>query len=116
MDGLLGESAETELENGLEESLREGDELRGIPDFLQATDDVGEPDLSSLAQTEEDPLDDPFEFKTHDASAELSDDPVRLYLREIGLVKLLDSDSEFRLSTCIEAERLLMNLWLYHCC
>ena len=37
--------------------------------------------------------------------AELADDPVRLYLREIGEVKLLDSDSEFRLATLIEARR-----------
>jgi RNA polymerase primary sigma factor len=43
-------------------------------------------------------------------SGELSEDPVRLYLREIGQVKLLDSDSEFRLSTIIEAQRLLQNL------
>jgi RNA polymerase primary sigma factor len=38
---------------------------------------------------------------------ELSDDPVRLYLREIGQVKLLDSDSEFRLASIVEAKRLL---------
>ena len=41
---------------------------------------------------------------------ELSEDPVRLYLREIGQVKLLDSDSEFRLSTLIEAYRLFKTL------
>ena len=41
---------------------------------------------------------------------EFSEDPVRLYLREIGQVKLLDSDSEFRLSTMIEAFRLLKTL------
>ncbi|HEY5983965.1 MAG TPA: sigma-70 family RNA polymerase sigma factor [Anaerolineales bacterium] len=39
--------------------------------------------------------------------AELSEDPVRLYLREIGEVKLLDADSEFRLATQIEAKRQL---------
>ena len=33
--------------------------------------------------------------------------PVRLYLREIGEVKLLDSDSEFRLATLIQADRQL---------
>jgi RNA polymerase primary sigma factor len=41
---------------------------------------------------------------------ELSEDPVRLYLREIGQVKLLDADSEFRLSTQIEAYRLIKTL------
>jgi RNA polymerase primary sigma factor len=49
-------------------------------------------------------LDDPV------LAAELSEDPVRLYLREIGQVKLLDADSEFRLSTIIEANRLVNNL------
>jgi len=43
-------------------------------------------------------------------AAELSDDPVRLYLREIGRVKLLDSDSEFRLATILEGKRLVTNL------
>jgi len=38
---------------------------------------------------------------------EVTDDPVRLYLREIGQVKLLDSDSEFRLAGIVEARRLL---------
>jgi RNA polymerase primary sigma factor len=37
----------------------------------------------------------------------MAEDPVRLYLREIGQVKLLDSDSEFRLATRIEAQRIL---------
>jgi RNA polymerase primary sigma factor len=43
-------------------------------------------------------------------AAELSDDPVRLYLREIGRVKLLDSDSEFRLATILEGKRLVLNM------
>ena len=41
---------------------------------------------------------------------ELSEDPVKLYLREIGQVKLLDSNAEFRISTVIEGWRLLSNL------
>jgi RNA polymerase primary sigma factor len=40
-----------------------------------------------------------------DVAAELAEDPVRLYLREIGEVPLLDADSEFRLATLIEAKR-----------
>ena len=43
-------------------------------------------------------------------AAELADDPVRLYLREIGEVPLLDSDSEFRLATLIEAKRQISAL------
>ncbi|MHC1773323.1 MAG: RNA polymerase sigma factor RpoD/SigA [Flexilinea sp.] len=44
------------------------------------------------------------EFLEGEASYE---DPVRLYLKEIGLIDLLDTDSEFRLATCIEADRCL---------
>jgi RNA polymerase primary sigma factor len=100
---------EDELEDVLDETAKTGDELRGVPDLADAIDDVGEPDLSNLAQVEEDLLENPFEeIKAHDSLGELSDDPIRLYLLEIGLVKLLDVDSEFRLSTCIEAERLLL--------
>lgn len=38
---------------------------------------------------------------------ELSEDPVRLYLKEIGQINLLDADSEFRLAARIEAHRHL---------
>ncbi|MBI5933134.1 MAG: sigma-70 family RNA polymerase sigma factor [Chloroflexi bacterium] len=72
-------------------------------------DDVGEPDIAHLSQVEEEFLDGSFEKHAQD-SAELADDPVRLYLREIGQVKLLDVDDEFRLCACIEAERFLLTL------
>jgi len=39
-------------------------------------------------------------------SSESSDDPVRLYLKEIGQVNLLDSDHEFWLATLLEAPKL----------
>ena len=35
---------------------------------------------------------------------ELTEDPVRLYLKEIGQINLLDADSEFRLAARIEAQ------------
>jgi RNA polymerase primary sigma factor len=38
-------------------------------------------------------------------AVELSEDPVRLYLKEIGIIHLLDADSEFRLAALIEAHR-----------
>jgi RNA polymerase primary sigma factor len=43
-------------------------------------------------------------------ATEMSDDPVRLYLREIGQVKLLDSDSEFRLAGILEARRRIKTI------
>ncbi len=70
--------------------------------------EVDDPEL-----IDEDPVDieEPLELIKNPALAEeLSEDPVRLYLREIGQVKLLDADSEFRLSTMIEAWRLLGSL------
>jgi RNA polymerase primary sigma factor len=107
--------ADRNLNHALEEEIETQDAIKnggmdGVPDLSEATDDVGEPDPSNLAQVEEDMLEDPLEQKTHDSTAEFSDDPVRMYLCEIGLVKLLDVDSEFRLSTCIEAERLVLTL------
>lgn len=72
-------------------------------------DEVIEPDESLLVQQEDD-LDEILPLRSHEVAAELSEDPVRLYLREIGLVKLLNSDSEFRLATIIEADRLIGTL------
>ena len=90
MDGVLGE------ENSLQELVLMGDE-------------VGDPDMSILAQQEDESLEDEvIDLKDPEVAAELSEDPVRLYLREIGQVKLLDSDSEFRLATMIEANRLVV--------
>jgi RNA polymerase primary sigma factor len=40
-------------------------------------------------------------------SAEISEDPVRLYLREIGSINLLEPDQEFWLATRLEAARRL---------
>ena len=73
-------------------------------------DELGDPDVSLLVRAEEELSEDSLELDHHQLTAELSDDPVRLYLREIGQVKLLDVDSEFRLSACIEAERLILTL------
>ena len=74
-----------------------------------AADEVIEPDESLLAQLEED-VDEALLLHTHEIATELSEDPVRLYLREIGEVKLLDSDSEFRLATLSEADRHIITL------
>jgi RNA polymerase primary sigma factor len=51
-----------------------------------------------------------IEPRQPEVAAELAQDPVRLYLREIGEVKLLDADSEFRLATLIEARRQIAAL------
>ena len=71
-----------------------------------------EPDETVLAQTGDEwsefALEDPLKILEDPAVAvELSEDPVRLYLKEIGQIHLLDADSEFRLAAMIEAERLV---------
>lgn len=57
------------------------------------------------------PMEDPLEILEDPTLAvELSEDPVRLYLKEIGQINLLDADSEFRLAARIEADRLIETL------
>ncbi len=68
-----------------------------------------EPDDSALSQTNGEWNDiineDPLEILEDPSIAlELSEDPVRLYLKEIGQIHLLDADSEFRLAARIEAQ------------
>jgi RNA polymerase primary sigma factor len=89
----------------VEEELGEDIELGG-----EDVEEIIEPDDEILAQQEEEfeEEEDVLDLKkTPELAAELSEDPVRLYLREIGQVKLLDADSEFRLATLIEADRLI---------
>jgi RNA polymerase primary sigma factor len=86
-------------------------EENGLKELVLMGDEVGDPDITMLAQQEEELLeDDTIDIKNPEVAAELSEDPVRLYLREIGEVKLLDSDSEFRLATIIEANRFVSTL------
>jgi RNA polymerase primary sigma factor len=50
----------------------------------------------------------PLELDRAELAAELSEDPVRLYLREIGQVKLLDSAGEFHLAAMLAGRRLVL--------
>jgi RNA polymerase primary sigma factor len=64
-------------------------------------------DLENLVQEEPlDILDDPKLI------AELGEDPVRLYLKEIGGIDLLNTDHEFRLASRLEANKLIEQLRL----
>jgi RNA polymerase primary sigma factor len=70
---------------------------------------IDEPDEMILAQEAEDlntpSEDEPLELLSPTMEAELAEDPVRLYLREIGEIELLSVDHEFWLATRIEAAR-----------
>jgi len=70
--------------------------------------EISEPDEIDILEPEEDLLEEePLVTRYPEVAAELAEDPVRLYLREIGQVKLLDADSEFRLATLIEASHIV---------
>ncbi|HEY9075864.1 MAG TPA: sigma-70 family RNA polymerase sigma factor [Anaerolineaceae bacterium] len=69
------------------------------PNFEKGLDEWSEVVLEEPLRILEDP----------EIALELSEDPVRLYLKEIGQINLLDADSEFRLAARIEAERLLLS-------
>ncbi len=86
-------------------------EMNGLAGLVLMGDEAGDPDISVLVKQEEELIDDDvIDLKNPIVAAELSEDPVRLYLGEIGQVKLLDSDCEFRLATMIEANRLVISL------
>ena len=69
-------------------------------------DEPGEPDLASAA-AELDELvgEDTLELITPPLLSEMGEDPVRLYLKEIGQINLLETDHEFWLAARIEAAR-----------
>jgi len=86
----------------------------GMMDDQLAKDDLDESAVPPVVEewTEgEVPMEDPLEILEDPTLAvELSEDPVRLYLKEIGLINLLDADSEFRLAARIEADRHIESL------
>jgi RNA polymerase primary sigma factor len=71
---------------------------------------AGEPEEELSAGEEPNCLgvEDTLELNRVELAAELSEDPVRLYLREIGQVKLLDAPREFRLAAMIEGRRIVL--------
>jgi RNA polymerase primary sigma factor len=82
-------------------------------EFLEKDEpEVEEPSPAAVGEDWTDlALEDPLEALGPSMVAmELSEDPVRLYLKEIGQINLLDADSEFRLAARIEAERYIDTL------
>ncbi len=118
--GDVDEQAETnplEKPNDLDMfSLDDIDELLGDEDSLLSGEDVDEAGLS-LAEDElaelvrQDALD---LLRDPRLTAEAGEDPVRLYLKEIGSIELLSPDQEFWLAARIEAVRRLNLLSRQH--
>jgi len=95
-----------------EDSDLGGQPLEDVDDMLSEMDAdvvIDEPDELLLAQEAEEighlPEDETLELLKPTLEAELGEDPVRLYLREIGEIELLSVDHEFWLATRIEAAR-----------
>jgi RNA polymerase primary sigma factor len=103
----MAEASEVVRSSRSPTQLSAADVAEPVPsDDLEFGGGARPPDPETLV-AEDDLLEDEGPPRRSAASAELAEDPVRLYLREIGEVKLLDADSEFRLATLIEAKRQL---------
>jgi len=97
----------------LEEESEQGIQaLENVDDLLADMDAdvvIDEPDELLLSREAEElsrlPEDESLDLLKPTLEAELGEDPVRLYLREIGEIELLSVDHEFWLATRIEAAR-----------
>jgi len=94
------------------------DELRDdLPDFEDADDELNGFDaatsglvMDELDEFVDDELIEELEDEEDLSALAPADDPVRMYLKEIGQVPLLDSNREMWLAALIAAERLLQKL------
>ncbi len=105
-----------DLENGDVLPLDDLDELLSEEDQLLTGEDIDE---EGLALEEEDidllAKDEALELlRDPRLVSEINEDPVRLYLKEIGSIGLLSSDQEFWLATRLEAARRLDYLSRQH--
>ena len=107
----MSERMSSSKEHSKEVEFEPKDELRvGQGD---AVDVVGgkslkvEPDVDELSSHSEGKVDEGQEIVELPLVVELSDDPVRLYLKEIGLVDLLNPDQELWLAVRMDAARRL---------
>lgn len=106
---------ENEKDDHLSLSMDELDELMEEEEL----DLIEEPELNELTLQEEElrgiESDETLDLLKHpELSIEVSEDPVRLYLKEIGEIQLLDVDQEFWLATRIDGARRIDALARLH--
>jgi len=102
------EKLEQAESNGSAAQPAEGDELDDL--LVDGADLLGREDLGlqDLDLEEELKSSEPLDFiRDPKLLVEIGEDPVRLYLKEIGNISLLESDEEFWLAARLEAEKRL---------
>ena len=104
------ESPSTEADDNITADTTPMDDVGDLLDDIDDSLLIEEPDVSVLAQEEPEleslVKDEPLDLLDNPSLVmELSEDPVRLYLREIGGIDLLDTDREFWLASRLDTVR-----------
>ena len=104
--GLIGQSSSTEDLIGLRKSREDGFRPHEDGERLATSDDEDAADRDSKrARPNDEETDLDSEWKQELDTAEMIDDPVRMYLREIGRVSLLKAADERALARRMEASK-----------